>query len=82
VPWTLANSTINENRAQDGGGLYHIGDTSFACLNTSIANNSAFHGGGAYMAVATSRGWVTPFVLLGNGTITNNYAAGGGGGLY
>jgi hypothetical protein len=73
---TIAESTINNNHADDGGGFYSLSSQASATItNSSISSNSAGHGGGIFNSAPVS---------IRHSTISNNAAsaASDGGGIY
>ena len=45
---TIMNSTIDDNKAAQGGGIYHSGDT-LTITNTTISGNKAYKSGGGIL---------------------------------
>jgi hypothetical protein len=79
---SITNSTFNNNAAGTsfGGGIYHVGDTQSATINTltltnsTISINIANNGGGLFNQQGT--------VLVTNSTVSNNTASQSGGNIY
>ena len=69
---TLFDSTISENVAASGGGIYTISNT-HTYTNIIVSGNSADSGGGIF----NDEGWVE----LINSTVSGNTASGSGGGI-
>jgi len=74
---TIINSTITENKASRGGGIYvESTNSSLELESVSIANNTANYGGGIYLSSYYH-------VKILNSTLSYNTAPGGkGGGIY
>jgi hypothetical protein len=71
-------SSIVDNTAVAGGGLFSSGETSVS--GSSLTGNAAsYQGGGIYLGSSVAAD--TPKLTLTNATVTNNSAASGGGGL-
>ena len=66
----LIDSTVNDNRATDGGGMYCLGDE-FIIKDSTIRGNQATNQGGGI--------WNAALIEIQNSTISNNQAADGGG---
>ncbi|HEX5943522.1 MAG TPA: M4 family metallopeptidase, partial [Anaerolineales bacterium] len=74
VSVTFTNSSIQNNVAQVGGGIYKtIGSQSLTINNSTVVNNLALNGGG--MEVDSSS------LILNNSTVYNNSATAVGGGI-
>ncbi|MDX6386152.1 MAG: hypothetical protein QOK48_3725 [Blastocatellia bacterium] len=85
---TIIDSTINScSASQAGGGIYNRGGTGafalgtsgpaiLSILNSTIAGNTSFHGGGVYNDGQSGSATLN----ITNGTISGNTASGGGGG--
>jgi CSLREA domain-containing protein len=69
----LNNSTISNNTANDGGGIFNMGSTSI--VNSTISNNVTPYSIGAGI---TNSGTLT----IRSSTISNNTAAASGGGIF
>ncbi len=71
---TLTGATINENKAENGGGIYMISGT-LSMTGATISDNEAIkNGGGIYMAGGT--------LSMTGSTISDNTAGVDGGGIY
>ena len=81
---SLANTTLDSNRAGSGGGGLGMGSASttqsgtLTMTNTTISNNTATDGGGLHVDVGETRTPRVPVVLQGV-TVTGNKAGASGG---
>jgi CSLREA domain-containing protein len=75
----IADSTISGNSANDGGGIYNLGN--LALVNSTLSGNEATANGGGLYHLEPSN---TPAGVLWikNATITANTAIASGGGIY
>jgi hypothetical protein len=71
---TITQSTLNDNLANDGGGLYNDGTSATTLSNVIFSGNSGYDGGGG---IYHNNGTLT----LNNVTLSGN-SGGGGGGLF
>jgi predicted outer membrane repeat protein len=67
-------STISDNTAQAGGGIFVFGNANAVITNTTISGNDAINGGGVFLNTSAA--------TLTNVTIANNSATSGGGGIF
>ncbi|MCP4046737.1 MAG: hypothetical protein GY732_12215, partial [Gammaproteobacteria bacterium] len=70
---SLANSTVSNNSASYGGGIF-AWSSSVSLANSTVSNNSASFGGGISAHNSS--------VSLANSTVSNNSASNWGGGIY
>ncbi|HNS43088.1 MAG TPA: choice-of-anchor Q domain-containing protein, partial [Taishania sp.] len=68
---TITNSTIANNSAFNGGGMFNENSSPTITNSTIAANNSAYYAGGMYNSSSSP--------TITNSTITNNLASDGGG---
>lgn len=85
--WTLANSTVANNRVSGsgrGGGIFVNQRTAVTVTNSTITGNTAGAsgmGGGIYVSSGSTLAAGGTLTLL-NSTVANNQTAGAGGGLW
>lgn len=77
---TLLNSTVTNNLATNGGGIYNVGTTNI--INSTISGNSSERGGGIYTFATSSTVNVLNSTISSNVVSNNLSLDAAGGGIY